>query len=183
MSLEFQLHTSIPNKQTATASESTLISCGLEEDKYEDSGDDMIMFELYRLACLAYIKNTLDPQVSPRNSSLQQIVASFVNELRFLPDHSPVNGLLVWPLVVIGLCAVVSTHQRIIIGRLRTVHKTWRSDIFIHNIKFLRDRWKTYRGLGERSYPKTTNTHHTTTHETLPSYFPLRDLHFPAVLV
>ena len=145
--------------------------------------EDMVMFELYRLACLAYVKNTHDPQVSPRNPSLQQIVASFVNELRFLPDNSPVNGLLVWPLVVIGLCAVVSTHQRIIIGRLRVVHKTWRSDIFIHSIKFLRDRWKTYRELGEISCSKTNNSQHTTSHETLPSSFSFQDLHFPTVLV
>lgn len=173
--LEFQLqnwHRSVPVGNTVT-------SKSYEQENFDD---DMVMFELYRLACLAYVKNTLDPQVSPRNPSLQQIVASFVNELRSLPVNSPVNGLLVWPLVVIGLCAVVSTHQRIIIGRLRTVHKTWRSDIFIHSIKFLRDRWKTYRELGETSCSKTNDTHHTATHETLP-YFPLRDPHFPAVLV
>lgn len=173
------LESQLQNWHRSVPIENTMM---VESDKYENSDDDMAMFELYRLACLAYIKSTLDPQASPRNPSLQNIVTSFVNELGSLPNDSPANGLLVWPLVVIGLCAVVSSHQRIIIGRLRAVHNTWRSDIFVHNMKLLRDRWKKYREL-EELYSKMMNTHHTTAYETLSSYFPLRDFHFPAVLV
>lgn len=49
------------------------------------SHDDLVLFELYRLACLVYIRKTLDPQASPRDPSLQQIITSFVNELGSLP--------------------------------------------------------------------------------------------------
>lgn len=142
------------------------------------SHDDLVLFELYRLACLVYVRKTLDPQASPRDPSLQQIITSFVNELGSLPGGSSLNGLLVWPLAVVGLCAVVSAHQRIIIGRFRTIYKTWRTDIMVRSMEFLRDRWKTYRELEGAS-----GTCGGCPDVTLALYFCLQDLRLPAVLV
>jgi len=147
-------------------------------DQGDLSHDDLALFELYRLACLVYAGNILDPQISPRDHPLQHTVTSFVNELGSLPRGSPLNGLLVWPLVVVGLCAVASAHQRTIIGRFRTIHKTWRTDIIIRSMEFLRDRWKIYREL-----EGTSRTRGDCPDVTLASYFSLQDICLPVVLV
>lgn len=177
---------SIDEKPSTTGS----IFCGPCEDKSEDllhhqsdTHDDIVMFELYRLACLVYVTKLLDPQISPRDPSLQQIVALFIGELGCLSGESPISGLLVWPVVVTGLCAVASTHQRIIIGRLRAIHKIWRTDILVRSMDFLREQWKTYRDLEKSSLSKTVDTCHHNDAAALSSYFSLQDLRLPAVLV
>lgn len=165
------------------------ISCEPQEDISEDlyhqsdTHDDIVMFELYRLACLVYVTKLLDPQVSPRDPSLQQIVTSFIDELGSLSGESPISGLLVWPVVMTGLCSVTSTYQRIILGRLRAIHKIWRTDILVRSMDFLRKQWKTYRDLEESSLSRAADTCHHHKDAALSSYFSLQDLRLPAVLV
>lgn len=105
------------------------------------SPDDRILFELYRLSCLVYVKQVLDPHVHPCDHKLQHIVNSFVDELSALEGDSPLNGILPWPLLVVGLCAVTRAQQSLIMGRLRKSHKVWRTDIFTTTMDFLRQRW------------------------------------------
>lgn len=88
------------------------------------------------------------------------------------------NGLLVWPLFVAGLCAVASTHQCIIIGRFRTIYKTCRTDIMIRSMEFLRDRWKVYPGLEGAS-----GTRGGCPDVSLAWHFCLQDPRLPAILV
>ncbi|KAL4816950.1 fungal-specific transcription factor domain-containing protein [Aspergillus spinulosporus] len=105
------------------------------------SYDDRVVFELYRLACLIFVKQAIDPLISPRAPELQKIVGCFVTELETLSHDSPSNGLLAWPLVITGFCAVAHAHQRIILARLRIIHKTWRTDIFPQTVDFLCRLW------------------------------------------
>lgn len=78
---------------------------------------------------------------------------------------------------------MTSTHQRIIIGRLCAIHRTWRTDIMIRSIEFLRDRWRMYcelEGGFQLETIVTGDNHHDVA---LASYFTLHGLHLPAVLV
>jgi hypothetical protein len=68
-------------------------------------------------------------------------VGCFVSELETLPHDFPSNGLLAWPLVITGFCAVAHAHKRIILARLRIIYKTWRTDIFPQTVDFLRRLW------------------------------------------
>lgn len=105
------------------------------------SQDDKTLFELYRLSCLVYVKQILDPHVHPSDHQLQHIVNSFIDELGALESDSPLNGILAWPLLVVGLCAVTRAQQCLILARLRESHKIWRTDIFTTTMDFLRQRW------------------------------------------
>lgn len=105
------------------------------------SPDDKTLFELYRLSCLVYVKQILDPDVHPRTHELQHLVNSFVNQLNALEGDSPLNGILTWPLLVVGLYAVTRAQQNFIMGRLRKSHQIWRTDIFTTTMDFLRQRW------------------------------------------
>ncbi|KAL4771873.1 fungal-specific transcription factor domain-containing protein [Aspergillus nidulans var. acristatus] len=147
------------------------------------SYDDRVVFELYRVACLIFVKQAIDPLISPRAPELQKIVGCFVSELETLPHESPSNGLLAWPLVITGFCAVAHAHKRIILARLRIIHKTWRTDIFPQTVDFLRRLW----GLDtdESATPNedtrvlSLNNHRSS----LWSGFMLQNLGFPTVLV
>lgn len=105
------------------------------------SQEDTTLFELYRLSCLVYVKQILDPDVHPQDNALQHLVNSFVDELSTLEGDSPLNGILTWPLLVIGLCAVTRAQQCLIMARLRQIYKIWRTDIFTTTMDFLRQRW------------------------------------------
>ncbi|BCS23505.1 uncharacterized protein APUU_31730A [Aspergillus puulaauensis] len=124
-----------------------LATAELEQPHYQArintvySPDDEILFEIYRLSCLVYVKQILDPDVHPCNHELQHLVNSFVNELNALEGDSPLNGILTWPLLVVGLCAVTRPQQNLIMARLRKSHKIWRTDIFTTTMDFLRQRW------------------------------------------
>ncbi|KAL4901570.1 fungal-specific transcription factor domain-containing protein [Aspergillus multicolor] len=67
------------------------------------SQEDRIMYELYRCACLIYVKQTIDPLMSPRAAEIQYIVNCFVAKLETLPPDSPSNGLLAWPLEEVAI--------------------------------------------------------------------------------
>ena len=105
------------------------------------SQEDTTLIELYRLSCLVYVKQILDPDVHPQDNALQHLVNSFVDELSTLEGDSPLNGILTWPLLVIGLCAVTRAQQCLIMARLRQIYKIWRTDIFTTTMDFLRQRW------------------------------------------
>ncbi|KAL4959679.1 Zn(II)2Cys6 transcription factor [Aspergillus stella-maris] len=107
-----------------------------------DSVDETI-FEIYRLACLVYVRQLLDRQLSHKTFELHQIVSSVIEHVLSLPDDSPSNGLIAWPLFVVGSYAVAPTHRRTIIARLRFINKSWKTDIFDHTINFLLYAWET----------------------------------------
>ncbi|KAL4740979.1 fungal-specific transcription factor domain-containing protein [Aspergillus similis] len=147
------------------------------------SYDDRVVFELYRLACLIFVKQAIDPLISPRAPELQRIVGCFVTELETLPHDSPSNGLQAWPLVITGFCAVAHAHQRVILARLRIIHKTWRTDIFPQTVDFLRRLWGLNTG-GSATSNKDTKFLSLNSHSSsLCSGFMLPNLDLPTVLV
>lgn len=151
----------------------------------DDSGyDDRIVFELYRLACLVYVKRTVDPHASLRHPYIQRVIASFIKVLHSLPMNSFANGILGWPLVTVGLCSVVGSHQRIIIARLRSIHNTWRSDIFTQNIEFLRGHWVKLRSYDQPEYDMREEEANDPIHEpSNSSHFTFQTVGLPTVLV
>ncbi|KAH8196163.1 hypothetical protein TruAng_009669 [Truncatella angustata] len=98
--------------------------------------------ELYRVACAVYVKMTLDPDLSYQYKSVQDLVVQFVLHLNQLPATSPANSIMVWPLVVVGMSAVSVAHQRLIVGRLRALHKICRSDIVTKSADMLGKIWR-----------------------------------------
>lgn len=104
--------------------------------------DEWKTAQLYRLACLIHVRRTLEPNLDPKDPILQDPVTQFIRYLETLPSTSPANGILCWPLVVAGLSSVVTTHQRLITGRLRKNHETWRTDILSTSADLLSRQWK-----------------------------------------
>ncbi|KAL3456523.1 fungal-specific transcription factor domain-containing protein [Aspergillus heterothallicus] len=166
-----------------------------EQTQYTDherARDKSTVFELYRLACILYIKRTLDPHDIPLPHSdrdLQDLVASFITHLDVLPESSFANGILCWPLVVVGLCALNPAHQRAILARLRIMHRTWRTDIFSQNIEFLRAHWEAGRRVRHLSCSSTSSSSgqfcgHSSCQDAASSlHFSLQSLAIPAILV
>ncbi|RAH85816.1 hypothetical protein BO86DRAFT_304284 [Aspergillus japonicus CBS 114.51] len=103
----------------------------------EEQGD-AIMSELYRLACILYLKRTIDPAVGIKNHAIQAIVTDFIRLLELLPPHHPVNCILCWPLVVAGLCTTLHAHQRVITTRLGQIYGVWTSDLVTMSMELLR---------------------------------------------
>ncbi|KAL4746110.1 fungal-specific transcription factor domain-containing protein [Aspergillus terricola var. indicus] len=147
------------------------------------SYDDKVVFGLYRLACLIFVKQAIDPLISPRAPELQKIVRGFVTELETLPHDSPSNGLLAWPLVITGFCAVSHAHQRIILARLHIIHKTWRTDIFPKTVDFLRRLWSLDMDVSATPNGGTSFLNWNTHSSGLCSGFTLQSLGLPTVLV
>ncbi|KAI1362300.1 fungal-specific transcription factor domain-containing protein [Xylaria arbuscula] len=104
--------------------------------------DEHIIAELYRVACIVHIQTTLTSDHSDDSMELQYLVAQFISALDLLPPSSPANGILCWPLVVVGMAAEVATHRRLIVGRLRAMHGIWRSDILSKSTDLLHKIWK-----------------------------------------
>jgi hypothetical protein len=144
---------------------------------------DRVVFELYRLACLIFVKQAIDPLISPRAPELQKVVGCFLTELETLPHDSPSNGLLAWPLVITGFCAVAHAHQRIILARLRIIHKTWRTDIFPQTVDFLRRLWGLDTDEGATPNEDTQIPNLNSHSSSLFSGFMLQNLGLPTVLV
>ncbi|KAL3441788.1 fungal-specific transcription factor domain-containing protein [Aspergillus insuetus] len=121
------------------------------DDDDDDAGPDrMRIFEIYRLACLLFVRRTLYPHAPLCGADVQDIISSVVAQVHLLPGSSPANGVLVWPLVVVGVCSLDDVHQRAITARLRTIYRTWRSDILRQNIEFLWAHWKHLRARSNR---------------------------------
>ncbi|OGM42225.1 Zn(II)2Cys6 transcription factor [Aspergillus bombycis] len=142
---ERQFHDS-PARTELTVLEQQLLTWRLELPLRRDADvtwlNDAITSELYRLACLIYIKKVLDPALSDHSPPIQAHVVAFVDHLGHLPPDAPSNNILCWPLVVAGLSAVLSTHQRAISTRLGQIYDIWRSDILCQSAAFLRQKWR-----------------------------------------
>ncbi|KAL3492303.1 fungal-specific transcription factor domain-containing protein [Aspergillus germanicus] len=130
---------SVPYEGTAEG-----LSHGSSTDNNDDDAgpDRMRIFEIYRLACLLFVRRTLYPHAPLCGADVQDIISSVVAQVHLLPESSPANGVLVWPLVVVGVCSLDDVHQRAITARLRTIYRTWRSDILRRNIEFLWAHWR-----------------------------------------
>ncbi|KAF3011328.1 hypothetical protein E8E14_005156 [Neopestalotiopsis sp. 37M] len=102
---------------------------------------DSAVTELYRLACLIHVKKILHLDLHGL-SDIQRLLSQFISVLHRLPADSPANGILCWPLVVAGMASVDVTHRRLIVGRLRTLHETWRSGILTQSATLLDNFWK-----------------------------------------
>ncbi|KAH7133780.1 fungal-specific transcription factor domain-containing protein [Dactylonectria macrodidyma] len=146
--------TSIYSIDEATASEIRILESQLANfpsTRYETDEttvtDEKTTSELYRLACLIHIKKILNPDLPDRSADIQGLVGQFITNLNILPPTSPANNILCWPLVVTGMSSVVMTHQRIIVGRLRKNHETWRSDILSKSAAFLSGKWREAKAL------------------------------------
>ncbi|KAJ0103864.1 hypothetical protein J7T55_001234 [Diaporthe amygdali] len=112
------------------------------------SDDADLIFNLYRLGCLLYVKRTLNPQLAHQSPEIQNLIQEFVSSLEELSPSSPANGVMCWPLVVAGLGATVGTHRRLIASRLRKNHETWRTDILKRSEEFLSKTWRENRNAG-----------------------------------
>lgn len=104
--------------------------------------NDAVTSEMYRLACLMYIRQVLDPGLQMKHAAIQDLVDEFVDRLGQLPPDSPSDSILCWPLVVAGLCATVNVHQRLIVAKLGRIHEVWQCDIFSQSAHFLREQWR-----------------------------------------
>ncbi|RAK88518.1 hypothetical protein BO79DRAFT_228564 [Aspergillus costaricaensis CBS 115574] len=89
--------------------------------------NDVITSKLYSLACRIHIRALLPPHGSDDNDTVHSLVDEFINNLQHLPPHSPSHNILCWPLVVAGLSARSSAHQRIIVAKLNNIHEEWKS--------------------------------------------------------
>ncbi|KAB8207780.1 fungal-specific transcription factor domain-containing protein [Aspergillus parasiticus] len=142
---ERQIHDS-PARAELVMLEEQLIAWQAELPSRRDADvawlNDAITSELYRLACLIYIKKVLDTSLSDHSPPIQALVLAFVEHLGHLPPDAPSNNILCWPLVVAGLSAVVVTHQRAISTRLGQIYDIWRSDILCQSAAFLRQKWR-----------------------------------------
>lgn len=119
-----------------------------KEDYPAGIDDEDLLFNLYRIGCLLYLKRTLSPQLAHQSPEIQDLLSEFVSSLEALPSTSPANGVLCWPLVVAGLEATIRTHRRSITGRLRKINETWTSDILKKSEEFLSETWRDRRNGG-----------------------------------
>ncbi|GAT31235.1 hypothetical protein RIB2604_04100460 [Aspergillus luchuensis] len=101
--------------------------------------NDVITSNLYSLACRIHIKALFPPHGSDDKDIVHSLVDEFINNLQHLPPHSPSQNILCWPLVVAGLSARNSAHQRIIVAKLNNIHEEWKSAVFSKSADFLRD--------------------------------------------
>ncbi|KAL4872521.1 fungal-specific transcription factor domain-containing protein [Aspergillus spectabilis] len=104
--------------------------------------NDGVTFELYRLACLIYIEQALNPSLMTSDTSIQDKVHIFITYLAQLPPESASDGFLCWPLVVVGLRAVDRSHQAAISAKLKSTYERFRSKIFSGNLALLRRWWR-----------------------------------------
>jgi hypothetical protein len=131
----------------ATAVELRTLEAQLEgyaptEHEFGGSSDEETTAELYRLACLVHIKKTLQPKLDDCSPAIQVLIGDFITTLGRLPHTSPANNILCWPLMVAGMASVVFAHRRLIVGRLRKNHETWRSDILSTSADLLSRKWR-----------------------------------------
>ncbi|KAL2829072.1 fungal-specific transcription factor domain-containing protein [Aspergillus pseudoustus] len=170
-----------PHEHEAAGNDTTNTSQPPTYGDDDRARDKFVVFELYRLACILYIKRTLDPHIPLEHPDLQNLLTSFLTHLAVLPEASFVNGILGWPLVVVGLCSLDVPQQRVILARLRIIHRTWRTDIFSQNIEFLRAHWKKSR-VHDATCHSGSSDHH---HQDGPgsAHFTFQSLEFPTILV
>ncbi|KAJ5724321.1 hypothetical protein N7488_002356 [Penicillium malachiteum] len=107
---------------------------------------DTVTSELYRIACQIHVKRLLAQDTPDEDDIIQQLVISFINLLHQLPDNSPYQNILSWPLVVAGYSAPTKGYQDLISARLDQIQSEWRSDVFSKSAVFLRLKWRTDRG-------------------------------------
>ncbi|GKZ51760.1 hypothetical protein AbraIFM66951_007065 [Aspergillus brasiliensis] len=140
---------------------SSAVSLSGTKDMGSECLIDTVTSELYRLACRIYLRKILDPSISDDDQAILALLVEFIDALELLPSDSPSNNILSWPLVVTGLCATRSAHQRIISTKLAHIHGEWRSEIFSKGAAFLREKWRNDRNtnyrLSSTILPRTTS--------------------------
>ena len=103
---------------------------------------DALISQLYGLACRIHIRRLLAPSRLDEDGTVQSLVEAFIQNLQHLPPDSPSHHILSWPLVITGLSANMSAHQRIIAAKLDNIYENWQSAIFSKSAEFLRDKWR-----------------------------------------
>ncbi|KAE8167464.1 fungal-specific transcription factor domain-containing protein [Aspergillus tamarii] len=183
---ERQFHDS-PARMELALLEQQLITWQLELPTRRDTDitwlNDAITSELYRVACLIYIKKVLDTALSDHSPPIQALVLTFVEHLGHLPPDAPSNNILCWPLVVVGLSAVVGTHQRAISTRLGQIYDIWRSDILCRSAAFLRQKWRDNRNPNRHSTAASCGEHEKGQDESTVVTNDILKLQFPVILV
>uniref|UniRef100_A0A0B7JZE8 Zn(2)-C6 fungal-type domain-containing protein n=2 Tax=Bionectria ochroleuca TaxID=29856 RepID=A0A0B7JZE8_BIOOC len=118
----------------------------------ENDCTDEVTSELYRLACLIYIKKTLNASLPDSSAAVQTLLEQFISILNTLPPESPANNILCWPLFVAGMSSILPYHQRLIVGRLRRNYNSWwRSDILSKTADFLSRSWRSRTALDSQN--------------------------------
>ncbi|KAJ5161514.1 hypothetical protein N7492_006906 [Penicillium capsulatum] len=92
--------------------------------------NDVVTPEMYRLVCLMYTRQVLNPALRIEHAAIQDLVDEFMKQLGHLPPNSPSDSILCWPLVVAGLCVTLNVYQRLIIAKLNQIYELWQSDVF-----------------------------------------------------
>ncbi|KAE8141641.1 fungal-specific transcription factor domain-containing protein [Aspergillus pseudotamarii] len=183
---ERQFHDS-PARMELALLEQQLVTWQLELPTRRDTDiswlNDAITSELYRVACLIYIKKVLDTALSDHSPPIQALVLTFVEHLGHLPPDAPSNNILCWPLVVVGLSAVVCAHQRAISTRLGQIYDIWRSDILCQSAAFLRQKWRDDRNPNRHSTAASCEEHEKGQEESTVMTNDILKLQFPVILV
>ena len=107
-----------------------------------DSDTGRLASELYFWACQVQVEMALRPDRPREDEAIQAIVSTFMSVLDKIPTDSPANGVLCWPLFMVGLCAVSTKHQAAISARFKAIYSGWRSSIPLQTSKYLTQRWK-----------------------------------------
>ncbi|OAA60378.1 Zn(2)-C6 fungal-type DNA-binding domain protein [Niveomyces insectorum RCEF 264] len=98
--------------------------------------------ELYFWGCQIQIELSQRPGRPKEDETIQALVSTCMAILERIPSDDPANGVLCWPLFVVGLCAVNSKHRAAISNRLQAIYAGWRSAIPLQTSKYLTQRWK-----------------------------------------
>ncbi len=117
------------------------VHCSSMSETYEGK----LISELYYWACQALVQMILKPDKKEGDESVQYIVLAFMDVLERISTGSPANGVLCWPLFIIGLCTASVRHQSAISTRLKTIEVGSRSFIPIQTSRYLSQRWKQQR--------------------------------------
>lgn len=104
--------------------------------------DSTITYELYRLACRIHVKVLISSGTPNQDGAVQSLVEAFVAHLQTLPPNSPSHSILSWPLVIAGVSATESRHQRAIVNKLAHIYEGLQAEIFSKSAAFLRAKWK-----------------------------------------
>lgn len=126
--------------------ERDLWQVAIESSSSDGRSEIVLISELYYVACQLQLKKAMQPNLTPDDTLVQDFVQSFASALEQLPAESAANGVLCWPLFVVGLCTVNGKHRALLTTRLKAIHKGWRCGIPLQISKYLTRKWKENNG-------------------------------------
>lgn len=111
----------------------------------EESGhfpELQIISSLYYLACQSLLHILMYPGLSVSDEPIRETIRQFFETLERIPLSSSANGVLCWPLFIIGASLNTGKYRSTILMRLRVIETGWRSPIALQASKILTQTWK-----------------------------------------